>query len=88
VTIPNPARLLPQYSRILAKKNYTIILVPMTDLSTIFGRPGEGIHEHYELAIKDIAMTGAAAVLIAKVFNKSILGTFCCEVSTLTHRRF
>jgi hypothetical protein len=55
----------------------------MTDLSTVFGRPGEGVHEHYEFgfAIKNVAMTGATAVLIAKVFNKSILGTFAALIA-------
>jgi hypothetical protein len=55
----------------------------MEDLLTIFGRPGEGVHEHYEFsfAIKDVAMTGVAAVLIAKVFNKSVFTVFVALIA-------
>jgi hypothetical protein len=45
----------------------------MTDLATVFGEPGKGIHTHFcGVAIADIAMTGAAAVLIARLTNKSV----------------
>jgi hypothetical protein len=44
----------------------------MSELSTIFGEPGEGIHKHYcGVAIADVALTGAAALVISKLTNKS-----------------
>jgi hypothetical protein len=44
----------------------------MSELSAIFGEPGKGIHKHYcGVAVADVAMTGAAAVVISKLTNKS-----------------
>jgi hypothetical protein len=64
------------------KKSILAQVYTMTDLSTIFGKPGEGIQQHYcGIAVADVAMTGAAAVLIAKVFNKSFLGTFAALIA-------
>jgi hypothetical protein len=35
-------------------------------LSTIFGKPGKGIHKHYcGVAVADVAMTGMAALVIS-----------------------
>jgi hypothetical protein len=39
----------------------------------MFGKPGEGIHKHFfGVAVADVALTGAAAIIIGKTFNKSI----------------
>jgi hypothetical protein len=44
----------------------------MSELSTIFGEPGEGIHKHYcGVAVADEAMTGVVAFVISKLTNKS-----------------
>jgi hypothetical protein len=54
----------------------------MTDYSTIFGKPGEGIHKHCcGVAIADVAMTGAAAVVIARLTNKSIPLVFAALIA-------
>jgi hypothetical protein len=57
----------------------------MTDsanISTIFGEPGEGIHKHYcGVAIADIAMTGTAAVVIARLTNKSFPLVFAALIA-------
>jgi hypothetical protein len=43
----------------------------MSELSTIFGEPGEGIHKHYcGVAVADVAMTGVATLVISKLTNK------------------
>jgi hypothetical protein len=44
----------------------------MSELSTIFAEPGEGIHKHYcGVAVADVAMTGMAALVISKLTNNS-----------------
>jgi hypothetical protein len=54
----------------------------MTDLSTIFGEPGKGIHKHFcGVAIADVAMTGAAVVVIARVTNKSVPVVFAALIA-------
>jgi hypothetical protein len=54
----------------------------MTDPSTIFGEPGKGIHTHVcGVAIADVAMTGAAAVFIARLTNKSVPVVFAALIA-------
>ena len=54
----------------------------MADLSTIFGEPGEGIHKHYcGVAVADVAMTGAAAVVISRLTNKSFPLVFAALIA-------
>lgn len=49
----------------------------MSDLSEIFGKPGEGIHTHVAgFAIADVALTAGAAVLIARATNRSVPAVF------------
>jgi hypothetical protein len=69
--IPNSGSVLPQLTNFRSKKQYQVNYM-MSELSTIFGEPGEGIHKHYcGVAIADVAMTGAAALVISKLTNKS-----------------
>jgi hypothetical protein len=57
-------------------------MTDVTNLSTIFGEPGEGIHKHYcGVAVADVAMTGAAAVVIARLTNKSFPLVFAALVA-------
>jgi hypothetical protein len=54
----------------------------MTDLSTAFSKPGKGIHKHFcSVAITDIAMTGTAAILIARATNKSVFPVFAALIA-------
>jgi hypothetical protein len=53
-----------------------------TNLATIFGEPGEGIHKHYcGVAVADIAMTGATAVVISWLTNKSVFTIFAALIA-------
>jgi hypothetical protein len=43
----------------------------MSELSTIFSKPSEGIQKHYcGVAVADVAMTGMTALVILKLTNK------------------
>jgi hypothetical protein len=54
----------------------------MSELSTIFSKPGEGIHKHYcGVAIADVAMTGMVALVISKLTNKSFPLVFAALVA-------
>ena len=48
------------------------------NLSEIFGKPNEGIHSHRlgPFASVDLGVTVLVAIIIAKIFNKSIIEVF------------
>jgi hypothetical protein len=57
-------------------------MTDVSDLSTIFGEPGKGIHKHYcGVAVADIAMTGAAAVVISCLTNHSFPLVFAALIT-------
>jgi hypothetical protein len=47
---------------------------PMTNISTIFSKPGENIHKHYcSVTVADIAMTSIIAIVIAHLTKNLFL---------------
>jgi hypothetical protein len=58
------------------------MMTDLTNLSTIFGEPGKSIHKHYcGIAIADIAMTGAMAVVILRITNNSVFSIFAALIA-------
>jgi hypothetical protein len=75
---------LTQLTNFRTKKTMLVdyMMADTTNLSTIFGEPGEGIHKHFcGVAIADIAMTGAAAVVISRITNKSVFSIFAALIA-------
>jgi hypothetical protein len=61
----------------------------MSKLLTIFSEPGEGIHKHYcGVAVAYVAMTGAAALVISKLTNKSFPLIFAALIALGIHAAF
>jgi hypothetical protein len=57
-------------------------MTDLTNLSTIFGEPGKGIHKYYcGVALANVAMTGATAVVISNLTNKSFPLVFAALIA-------